>query len=317
VNAQDFEYGSPSELIGAVWIYVYTGPDLEVRENILKTIKKDLRHLCVAERPEEADVVLVFGANAYTQYRGTYSTSNWEGNAYSYGSGASANGSVNSSSVPIYGSVIDGEGWILTWSEAGRARIVSQYADTKTTIFERRPSTNFARHFVKEYVKANPTRPLAKEPRGTGAQAASTLTPEQALFAEKARGVIEEFANNLGLEGEWRAVLMRRALPHLQNLMAIDVRAGTEEISDTIRGAASDIARLDTLAELRLRGYEPEAFNAIRDSCPDTTGFHEWYSNSMALYSEGHPNLEPTDVEIFVSQIKDEAAAACVDVEGD
>ncbi len=47
-------------------IFVYTGPELEVRNNIIKTIRGKLKSIVIADRPEDAEVVLVFGADART-----------------------------------------------------------------------------------------------------------------------------------------------------------------------------------------------------------------------------------------------------------
>src|SRR5688572_13493517 len=55
------EYGNKSELKGITKIFIFTGPQLEARENIVKQIKKELPELIIAENVNGAEIALVFG----------------------------------------------------------------------------------------------------------------------------------------------------------------------------------------------------------------------------------------------------------------
>ena len=59
VNPPDFEYGDASELRGVETVYVDTGFELNVRNDIVNNLRADTT-LEVVDRPQEADVVLVF-----------------------------------------------------------------------------------------------------------------------------------------------------------------------------------------------------------------------------------------------------------------
>ena len=139
------EYGSPSELKGVTKIFIDTGTELEVRSNIIKEINKSQKkmpNLIVVNSPEEADVILVFAADSS-----------------SYMSGVTTNPPIDeggaTTSTPTYRTVVAGGGYVIKPVSANRVRILMDFGDSRTTRFERRPSTNFARKFVKEYLKAN------------------------------------------------------------------------------------------------------------------------------------------------------------------
>ena len=63
VNSPDFEYGHESELRDVKSVYVYTGRELGVRNNIIKNLKQD-KTLAVIDNHADADVVLVFNRDA-------------------------------------------------------------------------------------------------------------------------------------------------------------------------------------------------------------------------------------------------------------
>jgi hypothetical protein len=59
---QVIEYGKPDELKGVKSISIYTGTDLEVRQNMIKQISKKLPAVEILDRPDDADVLLVFSS---------------------------------------------------------------------------------------------------------------------------------------------------------------------------------------------------------------------------------------------------------------
>jgi len=60
VSEQQFEYGSSAELRGVTRIFVYTGPDLELRQNIAAHIQKALgKSVTSAEAASDAQVTLL------------------------------------------------------------------------------------------------------------------------------------------------------------------------------------------------------------------------------------------------------------------
>ncbi|MFY9222752.1 MAG: hypothetical protein WAQ98_08795 [Blastocatellia bacterium] len=138
--AQTFDYGDPSELRGVTKVFVFTGSELEVRENIIKNIKKKLPNLEFTSSADDAEIALVFAADVNTFISGINSNPNYNGGV---------------TSTPNYRSVVNGSGLVFKNGSNGRLRLLMQYGDSRTTIFERRPSTNFAKAFVKAYEKAN------------------------------------------------------------------------------------------------------------------------------------------------------------------
>jgi hypothetical protein len=137
------EYGKPEELKGVTKIYIYTGTDIEVRQNIIKEIAKKLPSLQIADKPEEAQVFLLFAADSSTFLSSLQTTSENTG------------GGTTSSSTPIYRRVISATGAVAKPIGPNRVRLLMDFKDSRSTVFERRPSTNFARKFVEAYLKVN------------------------------------------------------------------------------------------------------------------------------------------------------------------
>lgn len=132
------QYGSPSELRGVHTVFIY-GVEPEVRNNMLKQFAKH-PELQVVGEIEKADVVLVFGANTFSMGSFTNVWSDTNGNAYS-------------TTTPRYG--ITGEGSAVKFVPPNTLRVVWQFGATRTTVFQRRPSTNFIRDFVSAWERAN------------------------------------------------------------------------------------------------------------------------------------------------------------------
>ena len=136
VLAQDsFEYGSPDDLKGIDSVYVYTGTDMDAREKIHQALKKGLPNLVLASRSEQAQIQLLFTAHVSKYISGV--------NNYGYNSGVS------------YSKVIDGSGLVVKVEEGKRTILVLDFRDSKNYFFERHPSTNFAKAFIKNYKQVN------------------------------------------------------------------------------------------------------------------------------------------------------------------
>jgi hypothetical protein len=147
------EYGSHSDLKGVKSIFIDTGANIELRNRIAKEITKNLKDIVIAGTPNEAQVYLWFQTDFLTRYAGT--TVN--------GTVTDTNNTTNvqSQSTPQYRKVITGEGGVAIVKPNNVIRIIMNFSGTKgdkpplATVFERDPSTNFARAFVKAYKEAN------------------------------------------------------------------------------------------------------------------------------------------------------------------
>jgi len=138
-----YEYGSIGELRGVKVIYIDTGSNLDVRQNVIKEIAKKLPELQIASRPQDATVGLMLSGDSSTFLTGVQTVP--VGNS--------------TLSTPQYRSVIYGSGiLIMKGSGPDRIRILAEFKESRGTIFERRVSTNIARDFVKAYQKVNGTR---------------------------------------------------------------------------------------------------------------------------------------------------------------
>lgn len=132
------EYGDASELRGVKTVFLF-GLEPDVRKNMLKQFAK-YPEVRVAGRIEEADVVLVFGAQTFS--RGTR-TNVW----------TDAYGNAHGTTVPLYG--VAGQGSAVRWIPPNRMRVIWQFSATRVTAFQRRPSTNYVRDFMAAWAKAN------------------------------------------------------------------------------------------------------------------------------------------------------------------
>lgn len=153
------EYGEREELRGITKIFVDTGTDLSGRENIIKIIRKDLPTVVVVSRVEEAELILIYSSDSYSILSGISNSRNSSttGNLSVWGNTATYSGQTTSTSTstPIYQKVTDGEGLVVRFTSNGRPRLLMNFKDTQKSVLERRPSTNFARKFVKAYKEVN------------------------------------------------------------------------------------------------------------------------------------------------------------------
>jgi hypothetical protein len=101
--AQDpiIEYGDESELKGVTKVYIHTGMDLDLHRNISKDLKKKLPDLIICDKPEDAEVFLVFNSDSQTFLAGVSSTTNSQDTGYingqssTYGNSTTMNGTYS------------------------------------------------------------------------------------------------------------------------------------------------------------------------------------------------------------------------------
>jgi hypothetical protein len=137
------EYGKAEELKGVTKIFIYTGTDVEVRQNMIKEIAKKLPALQILDRPDDAEILILFAADSASFLSNLHTAS------------TNIGGTVHSNSTPTYHSVIFGKGTVVKPAGPDRMRVLMQFNESRHSVFERRPSTNIARDFVEAYLKVN------------------------------------------------------------------------------------------------------------------------------------------------------------------
>lgn len=158
VNAQQeqLEYGSIADLRGVTHIYVDTDGDMELHKKIVKEITKKLKNIVVTADPYEGEVCLVYRTysrryHAGTSAEGTISDDELDNDKIR----------IQTQSRHQYRTAIYGVGRVVILKPNNVVRIITSFDDSKgdkpplATLFERKPSINFARAFVKAYKEAN------------------------------------------------------------------------------------------------------------------------------------------------------------------
>jgi hypothetical protein len=144
-GASDFDYGKPTELRGLTKIFVYTDLDTKSRDAIIKEIQKQVRTLEVVERREDAQVWLIYTQTTRRDFRGIVGNSE-----------PTSTGGATGTARPIYRNTPIGAGYVvIPGIEGKRDRLLLSFRDEKTNAFERKPTVNFAREFVKAYKEAS------------------------------------------------------------------------------------------------------------------------------------------------------------------
>lgn len=168
-QVQFIEYGNIYDLRGVTEIYIYTGMDLKTQNNIAKQIMKRLENkVRIVRNPLEAEAILAYGEDCFTGLltviNTAQSTSTTTGQVRTYTYGDYTNGTLNAttqtntngSSTPIYLTKIEGKGMVFQLVNKGQTmRLVKQFDDGKIFLWERKPSTNFARAFTGAWKEAN------------------------------------------------------------------------------------------------------------------------------------------------------------------
>jgi len=127
-HAQNFEYGKPAELKGLTRAYIDVGVDIKSFEEIKKIIQNaKLSQLTIVDSIKESDFVLMF--------RGGKEAVLVDGDSDLQKSG---------------------KGVVAIPSASGdRLRILISFESLQNRIGEAKPSTKFAKEFVKAYKEAN------------------------------------------------------------------------------------------------------------------------------------------------------------------
>jgi TonB family protein len=135
------EDGSVTELRGIRKVYVDAGRNEEEQRNIIGEVLKELPDLTVVDTAEEAEVILAFSASERTQ------------NDKFIGKDAFTGETKYSWNIRLDMEV--GHGQVLRRVSPSRLRSLLKFEDPHANKFERKPSTNFARAFVRAYKQAN------------------------------------------------------------------------------------------------------------------------------------------------------------------
>lgn len=149
---ETLEYGDETDLKGAKKIFVYTGKSLNIRNNIIKNIRKELKNLEFVSTENEAEIVLVFDEGFKDYFRGTKTTITTNTQVYENGTSNSTETITNQPEIEYH---LQGEGMIIKKVNSFQERLILEFKDKKGFWLERNPSTNFAKTFVKAYKKAN------------------------------------------------------------------------------------------------------------------------------------------------------------------
>jgi len=119
----DFDIGRPAELKGKTTIYIDAGTDLQNRDRVTREIQKDLKLQWVEDR-EDADIYIMMRAE-----RGQYGVHE-----------------VLWARILVF---VRGK---------SRPRLVMSYENKQETAWEQKPTTKFAKMFVKAYREAQKSR---------------------------------------------------------------------------------------------------------------------------------------------------------------
>lgn len=152
----EVEYGHAGELKDVARLYVSTDADTKARESIVKELLRRLPRLEITRTPEAADAHLVYRSETLH----VPGALNWIGeSAPLYAESARhlyagvRTTFVSAQLLPV----VVGTGVVLKTAGPGRVRLLMSYkGESLAGSFERSPSTNFVRAFVKEYKRANP-----------------------------------------------------------------------------------------------------------------------------------------------------------------
>ena len=148
-QARQHEYGDLSELKGIKKIYVKTDSSVKVRKAIIKELTQKLPQLVVVDRIEDAEAVLDFtlkveihsGSGGITMMGGL------DSHAGGYGSLRHTQPQPEEEYI--------GKGLIYLPRSNQSMRILMSFSGRKASIFEKMPSENFTKQFIKAYKKVN------------------------------------------------------------------------------------------------------------------------------------------------------------------
>lgn len=139
------EYGKPDELKGITKIFISTGADMTNRQRMLKVFekeKKKIPDIVILDSPEGAEVVLGFNADRETYLAGVITNT-------------PTNAGDSTTSSPTYRNVYTGAGIVFVPKDENRMRVLMDFSGSARFRWTDWPSEQFAKAFVKAYIKAN------------------------------------------------------------------------------------------------------------------------------------------------------------------
>lgn len=136
--AQEYEYGKPAELKDLKKVFIDTGTDLKSREGIIKEIEKAMLGIEFVDEAKIADVILAF--------RGETNEVETGGNSQIIGNSVI----TNTNRVRLAA----GQGLVLIYGK-NKMRLLISAENSQQSKLEKKPSTKFAKEFVKQYKIAN------------------------------------------------------------------------------------------------------------------------------------------------------------------
>ncbi len=133
-------FGRPSDLQGLKKVYVDTGADMGSRRRIIRELNNPELGLTLLYGPDGAEIILDFGGR--TEHRDERLTVHVP---YS---------SPSLDTVESRKQILIGRGRVFVVQD-GKPRSVMSFENTKSTLWERDPATNFGRNFRTLYKKVN------------------------------------------------------------------------------------------------------------------------------------------------------------------
>ena len=121
--AQEYEYGSPSELKGLKKVFIDTRADLKNRERIVRELAESKLGFEIVAESKEAEILLVFESDF---------------------------------AIVDHKKRSAGKGFVFIQGKTSeRLRVVMNFEAVKDLAVEKKPAAKFAARFVKAYKKAN------------------------------------------------------------------------------------------------------------------------------------------------------------------
>jgi hypothetical protein len=146
-QSTSIEYGEIADLKGVEKIFIDTGSNLKMRNEILKAIKKKLPNLTITNSAEEAEVIVQYFDDSGTIINGetaiTTVTNNTNENE----------AQIKTTTAPNVSAYVGGRGSVFINTRAGKKRMIIN--GTYREGFISKPHKIFAKEFIKSYQNAN------------------------------------------------------------------------------------------------------------------------------------------------------------------
>jgi hypothetical protein len=146
-----FEKGEIDELKGVERIYIDTATDTLSYNKIATYIRRELPDLIITTNPEEAQARLAFTTVTDTYISHSYTS----GTIYANRGTCAEHTIIVTNNAPTYLNYKYGVGLVTKCQGADRLRVLMEFKDYRSTVFEHYPSINFAKAFVDAFKKVN------------------------------------------------------------------------------------------------------------------------------------------------------------------